>query len=44
MALLEVARKEAKTLFEEDPQLENPEHEILGQQVEVLWQQAGDIS
>jgi hypothetical protein len=31
-------------LFEEDPQMEKPEHEMLGQQVEALWQQAGDIS
>ncbi|UCG24459.1 MAG: ATP-dependent DNA helicase RecG, partial [Chloroflexota bacterium] len=44
MALLEIARKEAMTLFEEDPQLERPEHEILGGQVQELWQQAGDIS
>jgi ATP-dependent DNA helicase RecG len=44
MALLEAAREEAQALFNEDPQLEAPEHELLLRQVEVLWQKAGDIS
>ncbi len=44
MALLELAREEAQALFREDPLLEAPEHELLGQQVQDLWEQAGDIS
>lgn len=44
MALLEVAREQAQLLFREDPLLEAPEHELMSQQVEAMWQQAADIS
>ncbi len=44
MALLEVAREQAQAVFREDPNLEAPEHELMGRQVEAMWQQAGDIS
>jgi hypothetical protein len=42
--LLETARAEAQALFDEDPLLEAPEHQILSQQVKDLWHEAGDIS
>ncbi len=44
MKVLEVAREEAQGLFEIDPFLEQPEHQILRDKVTKLWQQAGDVS
>jgi ATP-dependent DNA helicase RecG len=44
MALLEVAREQAQEVFREDPLLEAPEHELIGRQVEAMWQRAGDVS
>ncbi len=44
MKMLEMAREEAQALFEVDPYLEQPEHQLLREQVVELWQQAGDVS
>jgi len=44
MPLLEAAREQAQAVFREDPLLEAPEHELMSQQVKVMWQQAADIS
>ena len=44
MALLQVARERAEAVFREDPLLEAPEHKLLSQRVDALWQHAGDIS
>ena len=44
MRVLELAREEARALYEADPYLEQPEHQLLQEKVAVLWQQAGDVS
>jgi ATP-dependent DNA helicase RecG len=44
MRVLELAREEARVLYEADPYLEQPEHQLLQEKVAVLWQQAGDVS
>lgn len=41
---LTVARQEAETLFEQDPQLEQPEHAQLRERVHRFWDNAGDFS
>jgi ATP-dependent DNA helicase RecG len=38
MDLLELARREAKRLFQTDPRLENPEHFFLSTEVKRLWE------
>lgn len=42
--MLEIARDEAARLFKDDPQLEQPEHLPLREQVDRFWRQASDIS
>jgi ATP-dependent DNA helicase RecG len=42
--LLEVARSEAKRLFEEDPELDSPDLRLLVQQVDAFWSGEGDVS
>ena len=42
--LIELAQREAQTLFEEDPQLELPEHQQLAALIDARWQIRGDIS
>jgi ATP-dependent DNA helicase RecG len=42
--LLEVARREAQTLFAEDPELAQPEHELLRGKVQEFWEEAADVS
>lgn len=43
--LIEKARREAKALFERDPQLQEPEHALLASAVERSWSEGGgDIS
>jgi len=39
--LLEIARREAIGLFEADPRLEKPEHELLRQELARVWPAAG---
>lgn len=42
--LLEVARKEAKDLFESDPELSQPEHRLLSRKLQAFWQGKTDLS
>ena len=41
IALLEQARGEALRLFEQDPELEQPEHRLLASEVSRLWKDKG---
>jgi hypothetical protein len=41
---LEDARAAAKSLFEVDPNLSQPEHAALANQVAAFWRGSGDIS
>ncbi len=42
--LIELAQREAQTLFEEDPLLDLPEHRQLAEMIQQRWQVRGDIS
>ena len=42
--LLELARREAQLIFEQDPTLEHPQYRLLAQQVEHLWNPESDLS
>ncbi len=42
--LAELSQREARTLFEEDPALELPEHRILAEHVRRIYANPGDIS
>lgn len=44
MAMVELAREEAVTLFTQDPYLQQPDHTPLRQRVEQFWADAGDVS
>jgi ATP-dependent DNA helicase RecG len=41
---LEIARAEAKALFQEDPELSKPEHRLLLRKLEEFWRGEGDLS
>jgi ATP-dependent DNA helicase RecG len=42
--LLEEARQAAKQLFEQDPDLENPDHRLLARKLAEFWREKGDLS
>ena len=42
--MLEFAREEAQRISEADPDLEEPEHQLLQANVEKFWRSAGDVS
>jgi ATP-dependent DNA helicase RecG len=42
--VLEQARAEAHTIFQQDPALNNAEHQLLAEQVARFWQDGGDLS
>jgi ATP-dependent DNA helicase RecG len=42
--LMELARSEALTLFAADPELEQPGHQALREDVAEFWEEAGDFS
>ncbi len=44
MDMLQIAQTEAQTIAETDPELEQPEHQLLRQRVARFWQAAGDVS
>ncbi len=44
VALLELARSEAKELFEQDPKLERPEHHLLTKELGRVWQKEAELS
>ena len=44
VVLLELARKEALGLFQQDPGLEQPEHRLLAEEVARLWKKGNEYS
>jgi len=42
--LVELAQREARTLYEEDPDLELPEHQLLAERISILYDDSGDVS
>ena len=42
--LLEMARNEARSLFEVDPELGQPEHRLLARRLHKFWQMEADLS
>ena len=44
MDMLQIAQAEAQTIAEADPELEQPEHQLLRERVARFWQESGDIS
>jgi len=44
VAILDLARGQAIKLFEEDPNLEMPEHELLAKELARVWQEGGEWS
>ncbi|MDZ4669765.1 MAG: ATP-dependent DNA helicase RecG [Phototrophicales bacterium] len=42
--LVEMAQREARTLYEEDPYLTQPEHQLLKQRVDMLYNESTDVS
>jgi ATP-dependent DNA helicase RecG len=44
VALLELARSEAISLFEADPELGKPEHHLLARELARVWQRGGEWS
>ncbi|WP_420640629.1 ATP-dependent DNA helicase RecG [Candidatus Leptofilum sp.] len=44
MDMLKIAQTEAQTIAEADPNLAQPEHQLLRQRVAKFWQNAGDVS
>jgi len=44
VALLELARSEAEKLFQIDPPLKNPEHQLLAKELARVWQKGGEWS
>ncbi len=44
MDMLKMARTEAETIFATDPELLQPEHALLREQVNYFWESVGDVS
>ncbi|MBK7893845.1 MAG: ATP-dependent DNA helicase RecG [Anaerolineaceae bacterium] len=44
MDMLKIAQSEAQAIAAADPNLEQPEHQLLRQRVARFWQNAGDVS
>lgn len=44
MDMLELAQKEARALYQADPDLTQPEHHLLRQSVAQFWERAADVS
>jgi ATP-dependent DNA helicase RecG len=42
--ILEEARRQAIQIFQRDPDLSSPEHQLLAQKVRDFWQEKGDLS
>jgi len=42
--LVELGQREARTLYEEDPDLELPEHQLLAERITSLYADSGDVS
>jgi len=44
VALLELARKEASTIFEKDPEMKGAEHRLLARELARVWPETGEWS
>ncbi len=44
LRLLERVRESARSVIEEDPELERPEHALLARRLALLWQDEGEVS
>ncbi|MFO7682939.1 MAG: ATP-dependent DNA helicase RecG [Chloroflexota bacterium] len=44
MELLTIAREEAESIIQDDPELVNPEHQFIRDRVRKFWEKAGDVS
>lgn len=42
--LVALAQREARTIYEEDPYLQNPEHSLLAQRVQIMQDERSDVS
>jgi ATP-dependent DNA helicase RecG len=42
--LLDLARQEAQLIFEDDPNLEQPQSRLLARQLEIFWNPESDLS
>ena len=42
--LVELAQREARTLYAEDPYLGRPQHQLLKQRVDMLYNEESDVS
>lgn len=42
--LVDLAQREARTIYEEDPDLELPEHRLLVERINMLYSDSGDVS
>ena len=42
--LVQLAQREARTIYEEDPEFQLPEHQLLGNRINSLYSQTGDVS
>jgi ATP-dependent DNA helicase RecG len=42
--LLEMARNEAKALFDADPELGEPQHKLLSRKVHAFWEAKTDLT
>jgi ATP-dependent DNA helicase RecG len=42
--LVELAQREARTIYEEDPDLSQPQHRLLAQRVNMLHNDRSDVS
>jgi hypothetical protein len=42
--LVELAQREARTLYEDDPELVKAEHHLLAQRVQMLHNERSDVS
>lgn len=42
--LVDLAQREARTIYEEDPDLQLPEHQLLYERISMLYSDSGDVS
>lgn len=42
--LVDLAQREARTIYEEDPDLQLPEHQLLFERINMLYSDTGDVS
>ncbi len=42
--LVDLAQREARTIYEEDPDLQLPEHQLLAERISILYSDSGDVS